>query len=157
MAASGDRIPGIPPAKPRRLRELVLEPRRLSLILVIALVATFTMFATVPVPQTIPFEYGGGSSAGGGLTFSSSFPQSLCPSGAVAVVAISSWGLYVTYGIAAPNRTSIWSQHSPYANASFAVPTCGTYQLVAAGSGDAGYIDVGFTIRGTLSYSAPLL
>ncbi len=67
-------------------------------------------------------------------------------------MAFSSTGLNVTFSITAPNGTTIWSEHSPYANVSFVVPTCGTYRLNADGSGDGSY-----TIDGTLSYSAPIL
>ncbi len=153
MATVGERGLEAPPAKTRRLRDGILRTRWLVTIVVIAVVVVVAVLAVVPVAQRSTFgSFGATVSATGPIYFSDSWPQSLCPAGAKAVVAFSSTGLNVTFSITAPNGTTIWSQHSAYANASFSVPTCGTYQLIAEGVGDGTY-----AIDGTLSYSAPIL
>jgi hypothetical protein len=152
MGTAGQQGVVVSPKRPRRLRDTILRPRWLVTIAVIALAAIVAALATVPVAQSYTFGFGGGDFGNGPIHFGDSWAQSLCPAGAKALVAFSSTGLNVTFGINAPNGTTIWNEHSPYANASFVVPTCGMYQLDAGGSGDGSY-----AIRGTLSYSAPIL
>jgi hypothetical protein len=153
MAPAGERGVEAPAAKPRHLRDAIRRPRWIVTILVIAVVVVVVVLAVVPVAQRTTFGSFGSSEYGSGpIHFDDSWPQSLCPAGAKAVMTFSSTGLNVTFSITAPNGTTIWSQHSAYANASFPVPTCGTYQLIAEGVGDGTY-----AIDGTLSYTAPIL
>lgn len=120
-------------------------------IVSITVVVAVTLLATVPVPHTSSFSFSGGNPFPPSY-FDAHFPQTMCPGGAKAVVSFSSNGLDVTFGITAPNYVWVWSQHSAYANVSFVVPACGTYQILANGTGDGSY-----SVDGTLTYSAPLL
>lgn len=152
MEPSGGRAAGIPPAKPRRVYDALRRPRWIVTIVVVAVVVVVTVLAIVPVSRTAHFTFRSSYSGPEPVFFHDAWPQPLCPTGAKAAVAFSSAGLNVTFGITAPNGTTIWSQHSPDANASFVVPTCGTYLILAAGSGDGTY-----SVDGTLSYSSPVL
>ena len=152
MAAPEEPPPGVPSAKPHRLREFILQPRWFFTILAIATVVGVTVLAIVPVQERVPFAYGGAVYGSSAAAFSDLFSQPLCPAGATAAMAFSSSGLDVTFGITAPNGTSIWSEHSADVNISIVVPTCGSYQLTAAGSGDGNW-----AVHGAVSWSAPLL
>lgn len=140
------------PAKPRHLRDLLRRPGWIISLVVIALAVVVAVLATVPVAKTASFHFGAVESGSAPVSFDDHWSQSLCPSGADVVVSFSSNGLSITFGITAPNGTSIWSQHAPYANASFVAGTCGTYQILATGSGDGSY-----SVDGALSYSSPIL
>lgn len=145
---------GTSAVKPRRLRDAIRHPRWIVTFAVLAAVVV-TLIATVPVPRATHFSLettGCGGGRTGCLSFSYGWSQSLCPTGARVGIAFSSDVLASTFGVLAPNGTLIWSGHSAsYANASFVVPTCGTYQIFVSGFPGT------YTAEGTISYSSPLL
>jgi hypothetical protein len=117
-----------------------------------AAVVVIILLATVPVRQQFKFGFGEAASGAGPGNFRDNWAQSLCPTGARAAVSFTSSGLTMTFSIVAPNGTTIWSHAAPDGSTTFTIPACGTYQLVAAGSGSGSY-----TVTGTVMYSAPLL
>lgn len=154
-ATSGTTVP-TPPASPapgaggstRRPRRWVIY----AVVLVVVIVAvSVALLATVPVKQSYTFSWGDSSSGSGTVTFNDSFGQQLCPSGATASLTYSSDGISATFGVVAPNGTTIWSSSAPNGNTTFPVATCGEYTLTADGSGVGSW-----TMDGTVRYTAPL-
>ena len=142
---------GTRPAKPSHLPDATRRLGWIITIASIAVVVAVAVLSTVPVPHKASFSFGGGNFGLPPSWFSTYYSQYLCPAGAEVAVAFSSAGLNVTFSIIAPNDTWSWTQHSAYANVSFAVSACGTYTIDVLGFGDGSY-----AIDGTLTYMSPL-
>ncbi len=122
------------------------------IVVVVIVVVTVALLATVPVNQSYSFNWGDSSSGSGTVTFNDSFGQQFCPSGATTSLTYSSDGVSATFGVVAPNGTTIWSSSAASGSTSFRIAVCGEYVLTADGTGVGSW-----TMSGTVRFTAPLL
>jgi hypothetical protein len=109
------------------------------------IVVVLGLLARVSFPHTSSSIYR--SFGAGGLNFGASFPRD--PAGTASVSYTSTFAS-TNVTLVAPNGTTLWSPHGPSGNASFTVPSCGTYGFGSTGTGTGT-----LTVVVVLRYSAP--
>lgn len=128
-------------------------PRLLFGIFLLAFLAVLlAVLSVVPVEQSRMLSWGYGGSGSPNTRFEYNSTQSLCPTGASAVVEYSSGVVETNVSISAPSGALIVSENATNWTASFPVLACGSYAFDVVGVGGG---SIAFSV--TLTYRAPLL